>query len=110
LWYGIDSLEDTTGITLYPENQGQGVLKYFDDFDDFNGFEIRDSSLLGTLGNYRSRFRVYYVKPDSIERVSPTRTFTKRMDIMIWRETPPGQDTFRVSTVMGYWLFTAARE
>jgi hypothetical protein len=108
LYYGPDSLgTDTLGTVpdLQPEDQGPGQMKYFDDFDDFNGFEIRDTSLLGGLGYYRTRFRVYYVDADNIDVFSFGQTLVKRMDIKIWREFPPSADTFRTSTVMGYWKF-----
>ncbi|MBI4546478.1 MAG: hypothetical protein HY707_00750 [Ignavibacteriae bacterium] len=105
-WYGVDSLgNDTLESTpeLPPENQ----IKYFDDFDDFNGWEQRDTTLEG--GIFKTTFLVYYVNPDNVSEPSLTQqTFVKRMDMKIWREFPPSRDTLRTSFIMGYWMFSAA--
>lgn len=97
--YGID---DPSDPTLPQETR----VIYFDDFDDFNNFTIRDSTLEGTLGFYRAYFRVYYVNPTDVSLLSSTRTLVKRMDMWVWREFPPSTDTLRTSLIMGYWLFS----
>lgn len=99
--YGVDSMGCTT---CEPEDD----LVYFDDVDDFNGFTIRDSTLGGTLGNYRASFVVYYVSPTNVDSMVNTQTFIKRLDMKIWREFPPSGDTLRTSMIMGYWLFSNA--
>jgi len=102
--YGVD----TVGCTEC-EDEDYRVPTYFDDFDDFNGADIRDSTLGGTLGNYRATFRVYYVSPTNVDSVvTTTATLVKRMDIRIWREFPPSSDTLSTSMIMGYWLFSNA--
>jgi hypothetical protein len=56
-------------------------------------------------------FDVYYVNPTDVTTKVNNRTFTKRMDMKIWREQPPpppgyaGIDTVYMWTVMGYFSF-----
>lgn len=79
---------------------------YFNDFDDFNGYVVDTD--LGDLGVYRAAFEVYYVDPNDVTQKVFNRTFTKRMDVAIWRtDLPVGAsiDTVRMFTVMGYFNF-----
>jgi hypothetical protein len=80
-------------------------LRTFDDFDDLNGFDIVESKIPGVIGTYKTHFDVYYVNPTDIETKITTRTFCKRLDMKIWRLTPPSTDTIRTSVLMGYFHF-----
>lgn len=80
-------------------------LKYFDDIDDLKNFEVVDSTLNGIVGTYKTRFDVHYVTASNVDAISFVRTFTKRLDIKVWRISPPGQDTLKTSIVMGYFHF-----
>ena len=94
-----------------PENPPPGGehvengLKYFDDIDDLKNFEIVDSSLSTIVGTYKTRFDVNYVNPNSVDQISAVRTFSKRLDISVWRISPPSTDTLKASIVMGYFHF-----
>ncbi len=87
----------------------ENIIPNFDDFDDFSNFEVKDSTLGGTLGTYVTRFTVYYVSPTDLTTPSLTQTFAKRMDMKIWREFPPTEDTLRFSVVLGYFQFMNAQ-
>ena len=80
-------------------------IQHFDDFDDLNNFSYIDSTLGGTLGKYKLSFQVFYVDPTDIGQVRNNRTFTKRLDMKIWRFFPPSQDTLKLSLVSGYFHF-----
>ncbi|MGA9363237.1 MAG: hypothetical protein WBW16_02600 [Bacteroidota bacterium] len=97
--------------TLGPDNPppagepNETNLETFDDIDDFNNYEIDQMNPGGVLGTYRTHFNVYYVTPSNINQISSGKTFTKRVDMRLWRVTPPGQDTLKTSFVVGYFHF-----
>lgn len=99
--YGVDTVMSPP---LPPEDH----IGRFDDVDDFNGYEFRDTTMEGTLGYYRAKFTVNYVSPNRIDSIVNIRTFVKRLDIKVWREFPPSEDTVRTSTIIGYWMFSNA--
>lgn len=102
LFYGVDTACQRTGVC-----DSETTMSYFDDIDDLNGFSIRDTTLGGTLGYYRAGFKVYYVYPSNIDSASNTKqTFVKRLDVKIWRESPPSTDTVQMSMIRAYWHFT----
>ncbi len=81
-------------------------IRTFDDFDDFNGITLLDTTQGGTLGKYAASFIVQYVDPADIDHEEPSkRTFAKRMDIKIWRFYPPSADTLTIALVSGYFHF-----
>lgn len=80
-------------------------METFDDVDDFNGYQIDQVNPGGVLGTFRTQFSVCYVDPGNINQVSSGKTFTKRVDMKLWRASPPGQDTLRTSFVVGYFHF-----
>lgn len=77
----------------------------FDDIDDLNSFVIVDSSFKGSSGVYKTSFAVVYVNPANISQTSGTRTFVKRVDMSIWRISPPAVDTLKHSVCIGYFRF-----
>lgn len=101
----------TNPVSLGPENpppspeHAENAIPFFDDFDDLNNFETTDNAQNGMSGLYRTRFTVSYVDPQNVDQVSFARTFTKRLDIAVWRAVPPGKDTLKSSMVMGYFHF-----
>lgn len=80
-------------------------IQSFDDFDDFNGITLIDSTQGGTLGKYKAYFVVRYVDPYDIDKIKNNRQFTKRMVIKIWRYYPPSTDTLTIALVSGYFHF-----
>jgi hypothetical protein len=97
----------TAPTALGPE-AGEDSLYKFNDFDDFNSFEIEKEVPIGNR-RYRTEFNVVYVEPENVEHIVTYRTFVKRMDLKTWRTHPvadsTGVDTLRVSFVMGYFHF-----
>lgn len=97
--------------TLGPDNPppvgdpNETNLETFDDIDDFNGYEIDQVNPGGVLGTYRTHFNAYYVDPNNINSISSGKTFVKRVDMRLWRVSPPGQDTLKTSFVVGYFHF-----
>jgi hypothetical protein len=77
-----------------------------DDFDDLNGFQgeevMPDSSAIFNVDCH-----VYYIDPERTDVYSPVPTFTKRMDIKVWRADAGAArrgvvDTVRMFTVSAY--------
>jgi|GEM_PF-557052 len=93
----------------------EDTLTKFNDFDDFNLYSSNYNNPplridAGANGIYKADFHVYYVQPDDVNVQVWERTFTKRMDIEVWRSEPPPPagadiDTVRMFTVMGYFTF-----
>jgi len=86
-----------------------GVMRSFDDFDDFNGAEIEQEAG-GVNGRFRVRFSVHYVDPSGVDVPSSIPTFVKRMDMKIWRvdNIVPGvtvPDTISMFTTSGYFHY-----
>jgi hypothetical protein len=101
----------TAPTSLGPDNPPptgeptENTLKAFDDIDDLKGYTITDSTLNGIVGTYKTIFDVNYVNPASVDQISSTRTFVKRLDIKVVRISPPSTDTLKSSIVMGYFHF-----
>jgi hypothetical protein len=97
--------------TLGPDNPppagepNETDLETFDDIDDFNGYEIDQVNPGGVLGTFRTHFDVHYVEANDINQISSGKTFVKRVDMKLWRVSPPGQDTLKTSFVVGYFHF-----
>ena len=103
----VNDLSSTLGPDNPPPSgeDNETNLETFDDIDDFNGYEIDQVNPGGVLGRYRTHFSVFYVNPSDISQVSAGKTFVKRVDMRLWRVSPPGQDTLRTSFVVGYFHF-----
>ena len=103
-----DSSYDSTGTLVIEYDtviNVQNQLSTYNDFDDFNGTELDDTTLATSLGTFHTSFSVYYVKPDSVTVKANYRTFMKRLDMKIWRKSPPGSDTLRATKILGYFHF-----
>jgi hypothetical protein len=114
----FDEISDTTYITnlsqltapgsLGREGAHDDSLHKFNDFDDFHGFETEVDA--GENGTYGARFEVHYVEPTNVMAPVNYRTYTKRLDMWIWRQDPPPppgfeEDSLSMFTVMGYFTF-----
>jgi len=84
-------------------------IEHFNDFDDFNFYDADNPFVIDAAQNgiYHAKFDVYYIDPE-VSLTEPTsESFTKRMDMWVWRVQPPppaaaGIDTVHMWTVMGY--------
>jgi len=124
--------EDSLGGFTAPDSLGSGGGKKFasssipfNDFDDYNGIfvayrsdnpkdtaPVAGADTLITVPGLRSR---YYVKAtvgyvDDLDPSGPylsIRSYTKRMDLKVWRPALPGvsskKDTLWYPVVMSYW-------
>jgi hypothetical protein len=104
----VNDLSSTLGPDNPPpvvDEPDETSLDTFDDLDDFNGYEINQVNPGGVLGTFRTHFDVYYVNPNDISEIYGSKTFVKRVDMRLWRVSPPGQDTLRTSFVVGYFHF-----
>ncbi len=114
----FDEISDTTYIQdlnqltppgdLGRDGAHDDSLHKFNDFDDFHDFETTVDA--GENGIYGARFEVNYVEPTDVMTSVNYRTYTKRLDMWIWREHPPpptgmDQDSLHMFTVMGYFTF-----
>ena len=94
----------------------RGGANDFNDFDDFNDVFFVFTSYLDTTpepgatrqivmpglrARYFVRARVDYVIGDSLDYVSPTQTWYKRLTVTV--TSPSSKDSIVVPAVMGYW-------
>ncbi len=74
--------------------------KYFDDFDDYNGFKFK------TAAGESVYVSVFYIEPDNIDSVSSNRTFYKKMVVKVkspYKNSNGKQDIVTASKIYGYW-------
>jgi hypothetical protein len=104
----VTSPSDLRYASEFGPPSGVTDISQFTAFEHFHGFE--DTTTVQGLGTYVTNFDVYYVFPDDVQTRAGGRTYTKRMDMNIWRIAPPmpateGIDTVRMWIVMGYYSF-----
>jgi hypothetical protein len=94
--------------SLGKDGSAEDSIAAFNDFDDFNGLMV-EKQATGTNKRFTTVFHVYYVDPNNMDKISTTRTFMKRLDLVSWRSYPPhagtAMDTLRLSVGMGYFHF-----
>ncbi|MCW8809868.1 MAG: hypothetical protein OQJ93_11560 [Ignavibacteriaceae bacterium] len=75
----------------------------FNDFDDYNGFTKRDSSMPSAVFNIYCE--VVYVDPTDLGGFSTSRTWNKKINVMI--TSPFATDTLilKTSSIFSYWYF-----
>jgi len=107
----FDEKSDTNSITsliqlssvLGPET-GE-TESTFNDFDDYNGFSKRDSTMLSAV--FDISCSVTYVKPDNILGSTTDRTWHKKITVTITRPVSPDSSVLelRSSSIFSYWYF-----
>lgn len=107
----FDEKSDTNNITSL--NQLSSVLgpetgeteSTFNDFDDYNGFSKRDSTMLSAV--FDINCSVTYVKPDNILGSTTDRTWHKKITVTITRPVSPDSSVLalRTSSIFSYWYF-----
>ncbi|MBX2990017.1 MAG: hypothetical protein KF749_02495 [Bacteroidetes bacterium] len=98
----------TSSASLGPDGGNEDTLTSFNDFDDLNGYQLDRTGPDARV--YRASFNVRYVLPSDVNAYTTGKTFSKRLDIKLWRINPPFNgadeaDTVRLHYVMGYFLF-----
>jgi MSHA pilin protein MshD len=73
----------------------------FNDFDDYNGFTKRDSTMPSAI--FDISCQVVYVASNNVEGYSSIRTWHKKINVTI--SSPFTPDTLRTSSIFSYWYF-----
>lgn len=99
----------TTAGNLGRDGGAEDSIGAFNDFDDFNGMSAVKTAT-GTNKQFTTVFRVSYVDPSNVDKISSFQTFVKRLDLKTWRSFPPPiddatPDTLKMSITMGYFHF-----
>lgn len=108
----FDNISDTANITslnnLTPvSNLGIDAGEILDsthtynDFDDFNGYSVVDSSMPSAVFNISST--VCYVDPNTPDITSTIKTWHKKITVKVWSQFM--QDTIVQSSIFSYWSF-----
>jgi MSHA pilin protein MshD len=104
----FDEKTDTNSVSLLTQlstvlgPEGGETESTFDDFDDYNGFTKRDSTMPSAI--FDISCEVVYVASNDIEGVSTNRTWHKKINVTISSPFTPA-DTFRTSSIFSYWYF-----
>jgi hypothetical protein len=107
----IENIKTTNNMLTAPGSLGrEGAnenisIDSLDDFDDFNGWtETYKPAWMNE--SYKVSFKVFYVDTSNIEIAATKRTFLKRMDITVWRDSASVlSDTVKISTIYGYFKY-----
>jgi len=77
----------------------------FDDFDDYNGFTKRDSTM--PSATFDISCQVVYVLPDNIGGSTSNRTWNKKLIVTITRPVAADSSVLALSTssIFSYWYF-----
>jgi hypothetical protein len=73
----------------------------FDDFDDYNGYTIEDSSMPTAVFNYECT--VKYIDEAVPDIPINKKSFHKKLTIKVWSKSM--KDTVMQSTIYSYWYF-----
>lgn len=77
----MTSKDSLTINSLLGKDAGEVSVKDFDDLDDYNGYIKRDT--LSRLGIFSCNITVYYVVTLSPGTKSTSRTFSKKIDVIV---------------------------
>jgi hypothetical protein len=103
----FDHNTDTNSVKLLTDlssvlgPEGAETEATFNDFDDYDGFTRRDSTMPSAI--FDIACEVVYVSSIDIEGFSNNRTWHKKMNVII--SSPFSPDTFRTSSIFSYWFF-----
>ena len=103
----FDHNTDTNSVKLLTQlssvlgPEGGETEETFNDFDDYDGFTRRDSTMPSAI--FDIACEVVYISSSNIEGFSTSRTWHKKMNVII--SSPFSPDTFRTSSIFSYWFF-----
>jgi len=96
----VFSLTELTDVgSLRPESAE--VYPDYNDFDDFNGLALVDSSMPSAPFNVSCS--VCYVNPKNINVASSVKTWHKKITVVV--SSPYMSDTIVTSSIFSYWTF-----
>jgi hypothetical protein len=96
-----NSVSSLTQLSLVLGPESGETEATFNDFDDFNGFTKRDSSMPSAI--FDIHCQVVYVDENNVNGFTSNRTWNKKINISI--TSPFSPDTFRTSSIFSYWFF-----
>jgi len=103
----FDHNTDTNSVKLLTQlssvlgPDGGETEETFNDFDDYDGFTRRDSTMPSAI--FDLACEVVYISSNNIEGFSTSRTWHKKINVII--SSPFSPDTFRTSSIFSYWFF-----
>ena len=106
----FDAKTDSNSVTLLTEltpaillgpDAGETSDSLFNDFDDYDGFTKRDSTMPSAI--FDITCEVVYVAANNIQGSSLIQTWHKKLNISV--TSPFSPDTFSTSTIYSYWFF-----
>jgi hypothetical protein len=103
-----DPVSNLSELTDYPLGPGwwEDPPDSCNDFDDFHGHKDTIRNL--PSGEFFIECEVYYVNPNNLDGYSSSRTWHKKLDVMV---TSPNmgnngrRDSIKISTIYSYWHF-----
>ena len=98
-----NSVSDVKELTIVSNLGPDGGETYatFNDFDDFNGFTRRDSTMPSAI--FDISCEVMYVESNKINQKSSSPRWHKKINITV--SSPFTPDTFQTSSIFSYWYF-----
>lgn len=106
----LTDVASSTSDLTYPGSLGHNSSESypnFNDFDDYNGLDIKNSVL--TSANFDIKSEVCYVKASNPDHPSSTPTWHKKITVYVTSESlldaAGQQDTVVMSSVFSYWHF-----
>lgn len=96
----VSALSELTLVGSLGPESGE-TYDLFNDFDDYNGFTKRDSTMPSAV--FDIICEVVYVESNKISQISSNTTWHKKINITV--SSPFSQDTFYTSSIYSYWYF-----
>lgn len=99
-----DMLVTPNGLTAHTalgRDAGETNRGLFDDFDDWHGYQITDTTLLSA--HYRINCTINYIDPSNPNINLSTKSFHKKLTVSV--SSPLMLDTVKITTVYSYWKF-----
>ncbi|HRI47053.1 MAG: hypothetical protein KF721_03885 [Ignavibacteriaceae bacterium] len=95
----------TTLTQLTPPNslgpESGETLNTFDDLDDFNNYDVTDSSMPSAI--FRVRCKVFYINPSAPSTPVNSKTYHKNFTVSVTSASM--EDSISFSSVLSYWTF-----
>lgn len=107
----FDQVSDTSNVvsasqlSLVLGPEGSETEETFNDFDDYNGFTKRDTSMKSAV--FDISCAVVYVEPGNILGSTSNRTYNKKITVTITRPVSADSSELvvRSSSIFSYWYF-----
>lgn len=100
---GVSNKSSLTAASSFGPDAGEDANdhKTFNDFDDFHGYSIIDSSMAMT--KFKITCTVEYADPDDPDKITTLKQWHKKIKVNVSSESM--LDTVRLTTIFSYWAF-----